>query len=75
MSRSLTYLFRGVLGIAVAGSLGFGTTQAFGSTDGARVKYCPDRGADYAYPSCGYGCPNNRGYCGEGGICRCGLIP
>ena len=29
MSRSLSYLRRGLLGIALAGSLGFGATQAF----------------------------------------------
>jgi hypothetical protein len=32
MSRSLSYLRRGLFGIAVVGSLGFGVTQALAST-------------------------------------------
>lgn len=75
MSRSLSYLRGGFLGLAVVGALGFGASQAFGSPDQARVGTCPAMGYDYAYGPCGFGCPNGRGYCSESGICRCGDIP
>jgi hypothetical protein len=77
MSRSFTYLRRGLAALAMLGALGFGATQALATPgpDAAAVRYCPDRGFDYAYASCGFGCPGGRGYCAAGGICRCGLIP
>lgn len=40
MSRSLSYLRRGLLGIAFVGSLGFGATQAFASPEQAREAVC-----------------------------------
>ncbi len=75
MSRSLSNLRRGLLGIAFVGSLGFGATQAIGSPDQARVAYCTPMGYDYHTPACGAGCFRNVGYCSEAGICRCGQIP
>lgn len=44
MSRSLSYLRRGLLGIALVGSLGFGATQAFAEPKGepvAAMGTCP----------------------------------
>lgn len=75
MSRSLSYLRRGFLGIAFAGAMGFGVTQAFASTDQARRLSCPALGYDYEYTECAYSCPNHIGYCSAGGLCRCGQIP
>lgn len=76
MGRSLTRLRAGLLGLAVAGSLGFGSTQALaGPQQQARVQTCPDSGYDYYYAPCAYGCPRQQGYCAAGGICRCGNIP
>jgi hypothetical protein len=74
MSRSMTYLGRGLMGLAMVASLGFGATQAFGSAEQARVRTCPATGYDYAYASCRIGCAVG-GYCGYDGICRCGYIP
>lgn len=76
MSRSLSYLRRGLLGIAVVSSLGFGATQAFGSPEQpARVGRCYATGYDYYDPACANACPGNIGYCDWRGYCRCGQIP
>jgi hypothetical protein len=76
MTRSLLHLRNALLGLAVAGALGFGTSQAVAAPEqAAAVRYCPDQGVDYYYAPCGYSCPGGRGYCAEGGICRCGYIP
>lgn len=75
MDSRLSYLRRGLLGIAFVGSLGFGATQALASPEQGRVKYCEDRGGDYYTPVCAYGCPGNSGYCRDGGVCVCGEIP
>lgn len=65
MSLSLFYLRRGLLGIAVAGSLGFGASHAFavpmssGSSQGCPycTTYCQDRG--YEAGVCRSGYPGN----------------
>ena len=44
MSRSLSYLRRGLPGIAFVGSLGFGTTQALAAPQQSRDKLCPYEG-------------------------------
>lgn len=76
MTRSLHHLRNAVLGLALAGALGFGATQAVAAPgQAAALRSCPDKGYDYPYASCGWGCPGGRGYCAAGGICRCGLIP
>ena len=75
MSRSLSYLRRGLLGITFVGSLGFGATQAFArSDDGPSVKFCPATGEDYPYSICSQGC-DGRGYCSADGYCVCGDLP
>ena len=50
MSRSLSYLRRGLLGIALVGSLGFGATTAFAALDTTTRKpdWCAD-GTSYCY--------------------------
>ncbi len=76
MSRSLSYLRRGLLGIAFVGSLGFGATQAFGSPNRTQGVTCDVTG--YDYPSyycqfamrCDYG-----GWCSSYGSCNCGDLP
>jgi hypothetical protein len=76
MSRSLSYLRRGLLGIAFAGSLGFGATQAFARSGGGPIiKYCPATGEDYPYSPCASGCDIGRGYCTAEGRCVCGDLP
>ena len=40
MSRSLSYLRRGLLGIAFVGSLGFGVTQALAGPATTASSYC-----------------------------------
>ncbi len=73
MSRSLSYLRRGLLGIAFVGSLGFGATQAFGSTSfgvPGTVCYGPE---DEGW--CWWNCAfqgEGGGYC-YGGFCECGV--
>lgn len=76
MSRSLTYLRRGLLGLAVTGSLGFGATQAFARPDQA-MGNCPNEGYDYYYEPCKSGCPRPwlGAYCSTGGWCVCGDVP
>ncbi|WP_420127699.1 hypothetical protein [Longimicrobium sp.] len=75
--QSSMMLRRGLLGLMVAGSLGFGATQALATPSQASTAAatCPSKGYDYYYASCAYACPGRQGYCSAGGICRCGLIP
>lgn len=70
-------LRRGLLGLLLAGSLGFGTTQALAtpSQAPAAAVSCPITGYDYYYASCAWRCPGSQGYCSASGICRCGQIP
>lgn len=78
MSRSLSLLRRGLLGVAFVGSLGLGATQAFGSPDQARISSCPATGDDYAYAYCNYSLkcgPTGGGYCSAQGQCKCGPLP
>ncbi len=77
MSRSLSYLRRGLLGIAFVGSLGFGATQAFGSPNREPAVYCEATGYDYpsAYCQSMLGCQWGGGYCTFWGICECGMLP
>lgn len=77
MHGSATYLRRGLLGLAFAGSLGFGATQAL-ATPGpttAAMAACPAMGYDYYYAPCANACTRRQGYCSYNGICRCGQIP
>jgi hypothetical protein len=74
MTVSLLHPRRWLLGLVVAGSLGFGATQAIAAPGSAAVLACPDKGYDYPYSPCANAC-GGRGYCAEGGICRCGSIP
>lgn len=63
MIRSLCYLRRGLLGIAFAGSLGFGATQAFASPEQAeRAGSCYRSGYAYLPFECPE-CPSGSGYC------------
>jgi hypothetical protein len=66
MSRSLSYLRRGLLGIAFVGSLGFGATQAFGSPMQAREGTCEQTGGPYIPPGGTY---DPCGHCLGGGFC------
>ncbi len=82
MSRSLSYLRRGLLGIAFVGSMGFGVTQAWGSPNPLErgpitVATCEDLGYDYPDAFCNFGYCGSQGggYCSAGGYCRCGIIP
>jgi hypothetical protein len=76
MSRSLSYLRRGLLGIAVVGSLGFGATQAWGSpsvfsNDGT----CPyDSMGPYKYRPCNEYCGGSA-YCDGVSSCVCVTFP
>ena len=73
MSRSLSYLRRGLLGIAVVGSLGFGATQAFANPDpGVDIGSCPWLPFPFASEcdeECGFS-SFDYGICSEG-RCRC----
>ena len=68
MSRSLSYLRRGLLGIAFVGSLSFGVTQALATPPKVARGYC-----DPAY--CDFGCYQNTGTHGAcyGDLCWCGF--
>ena len=71
-----TMLRRGLLGLAFAGSLGFGASQALASpAQATAMGNCPVEGYDYYYAACAWGCPWQQGYCSETGWCRCGQIP
>jgi len=72
MSRSLSYLRRGLLGIAFMGSLGFGVTQAFANPVEARFGSCRI-GMIYEPPSGGCPeCPSGDGFCnGWSTECEC----
>ena len=74
MKIRLAYLVHAVYALVVAGSLSFGASRAFASEEVA-LRTCPAKGYEYAYASCGIGCPNGRGYCDANGTCRCGDIP
>ena len=75
MSRWSNYLRRGLVAVAVTGSLGFGARQALASPrDEAGRASCPARGYDYPYAACRTGCSVG-GYCSADGLCRCGFIP
>ena len=75
MSRALSYLRGGLLGIAVVGSLGFGATQMLASTEPpAQRLSCPATGDDYEYEPCQSYC-GGAGYCSAIGQCRCGPLP
>lgn len=78
MSRSFTYLRRGLAALAMLGALGFGATQALASPEAARApRYCPvaPDGSPYYTDYCGQYCPYGVGYCNAVGVCRCGFIP
>lgn len=64
MSRSMDYLRRALLGIALALSLGFGATQALAAPGSpAREGTCEINGqAHFPREGCPY-CPNGSGYC------------
>jgi hypothetical protein len=77
MSRSLSYLRRGLLGIALVGSLGFGATQAFATPEetAASGGSCPwSANGPYFYPPCEDFCREvgggEWGYC-DNGMCVC----
>ncbi len=73
MSRLLSYLRRGLLGIAFVGSLGFGATQAFASPEVARTESCELSGSPYIPThNCDQSCPWIGGYCdGRSWECTC----
>jgi hypothetical protein len=71
MSRSVSYLRRGLLGLAFVGSLGFGATQALASPEQARYSSCELSWSPYLPRG---GCPEcvNGGYCsGTSYDCTC----
>jgi hypothetical protein len=63
MSRSLSYLRRGLLGLASVGSLGFGATQALASPDIARSGSCQLTWYEYYSLECNAECWQYGGYC------------
>jgi hypothetical protein len=71
MSRSLSYLRWGLLGIAVVASLGFGATQAFATPDHGRQGFCPMVGEPTPFPECEAGCPEGYVHCSGFGECVC----
>lgn len=77
MNGSITYLRRGLLALAFAGSLGFGATQALAVPEQpAQARgNCPAEGYDYYYYPCAVGCGPRGGYCSWQGWCVCGDIP
>lgn len=80
MRRMLSCLQRGVLGMAVVGSLGFGAMQAFASqvTAEAAARACPAKMYEYWTADCANWCRQygyTTGYCATNGYCACGLIP
>jgi hypothetical protein len=77
MSRSLTYLRWGFLGIAFTASMGFGVSQAFGNDLYEEIGYACDTGDPGRHSYCigvcyewGY----MRGRCGDTGYCQCRLL-
>jgi len=75
MSRSLSYLRQGFLGLAFLGTLGFGVTQAFASQSPSRTaRACPARDYEYVTATCNAYC-NGPGYCATNGFCACGPLP
>lgn len=76
MKSPMTYLRRGLLGLAFAGTMGFGATQALATpAQAAAMGNCPVEGYDYYYYPCAYSCPYQQGYCTTRGWCACGFIP
>jgi hypothetical protein len=76
MSRSLSRLRRGLLGIAFAGSMGLGVTQAFANSDKVNdAGTCPRTGEDYPSGLCGFRCANPYAYCSAEGYCICPPTP
>lgn len=78
MRSPLTSFRHAVLGLAVAGALGFGATQVLASPRVAPTQTCPvpADGSDTYWYQCGWNCYNGIGYCsGSQGICKCGYIP
>lgn len=75
MSRSLSTLRRSLLAIAFVGSLGFGATQAWGSS-GARDPdgTCPPASGPYHYRPCLEYC-GSVAYCDGYGYCVCQNTP
>ncbi|MET0400372.1 MAG: hypothetical protein ABW277_26515 [Longimicrobiaceae bacterium] len=75
MRLSFSYLRRGILGLAFAGSLGFGAAQAVAS-EGSRPlpRTCPPRSYEYVTPDCNAYC-NGPGFCATNGYCQCGPLP
>ena len=71
--RSSTMIRRLVFGLAVAGSMGFGATQALASPAAPR-SYCDEEGQIYVGTcpavNCGSLCPSGVGAC-KGGCCEC----
>ncbi|HEY0015374.1 MAG TPA: hypothetical protein VGC13_03620 [Longimicrobium sp.] len=80
MIRSFSFIRRGFLGIAFAGALGFGATQALASPRTAAgpdgPDYCPIDFVNGPYYSeyCGRGCAEEIGYCSMEGRCVCGYF-
>ncbi len=67
-------LRRGLLGLVVTASLGFGVTQALAAPAAARAQSnsCPYSGnGPYIYPPCEEACPGGFGYCDGNGSCVC----
>ena len=78
MRSALTSFRHAVLGLTLAGALGFGATQALASPRVAPPQTCPvpADGSDTYWYQCGWNCYNGIGYCsGSQGICKCGYIP
>lgn len=80
MTRSLAYLRRGILGIAFAGSLGYGATQAFAAPERKNpvLGRC-DPTDPWEDVRCASACISllgeQTGYCSDLGYCRCGFEP
>jgi len=73
MSRSLSYLRRGLLGVAFVGSLGFGVTQALASPTQVASSggWCTEEWEAYCDEQCGF----LNGHCMSYGpyvYCECG---
>lgn len=67
MSRSLSYLRRGLLGIAFVGALGFGASQALAAPPQvSQARSC----IDYCYTQC-WEMGWEGGYCTYTGACFC----
>ncbi len=75
MRLSFSHLRRGILGLAFAGSLGFGAAQAVASEGSWPLpRTCPPRSYEYVTPDCNAYC-NGPGFCATNGYCHCGPLP